>query len=352
MTTRIRWGILGAGIVARKFASSLGRAPGAELGAVAARDLERARSFAREYGFSKAYGSYDELALAPDIDVVYVATPNTLHRIHSLLCLESGKAVLCEKPFAVSETEAREVLDTATRRRLFCMEAMWMRTSPAFKHVRELCDRLAIGSIRFVTASLGIRAHYDPESRLWSPALGGGALLDLGPYVVSVILAALGAPRSVGGSAGVAPSGVDEITSCWFKFDGDRHATAMMSLCANMTNDAVFIGDAGVMVIHAPLYCPQSVSVRLHEHPRRGPLWKVLEAPALARLRPAHWSVQLGRDAARTVTLPTPLGGYGEEAVHVMECIRAGQTESDCVSHADTLSTMRVLDSLRQAMIR
>ena len=352
MTTPIRWGILGAGIVARKFAASLRRVPGAELSGVAARDLERARSFAREYGFSSAFGSYEELALAPDVDVVYVATPNTLHRSHSLLCLESGKAVLCEKPFAMSEVEAREVLGTAKRRGLFCMEAMWMRTSPAFKHARELCDRLAIGPIRFVTASLGIRADYDPESRLWSAGLGGGALLDLGPYVVSAILAALGAPRAVGGSASIAPSGVDEITTCWLKFDGDRYATAMMSLCATMTNEAVFIGDAGAMVLHAPLYCPQFVSVRLHDPPRRGPQWKAFDVPALARLLRTRWSAQRVRDTAGTVDLPTPLGGYGEEAVHVMECLRAGRTESDCVSHADTLSALGVLDGIRHTMIR
>jgi len=351
MTTRIRWGILGAGTVARKFASALRRAPSAELTAVAARDLERARFFAREYGFVKAYGSYEELALAPDVDVVYVATPNTLHRSHSLLCLESGKAVLCEKPFAMSEAEAREVLEVAQRRRLFCMEAMWMRTSPAFKYARELCDRLAIGPIRFATASLGIRADYDPESRLWSPALGGGALLDLGPYVLSALLAALGSPHAVGGSAGLASSGVDEITSCWLAFDGDRHATAMMSLCANMTNEAVFIGDAGEIVIHAPLYCPQSVTVRRGETPRRGRLRRVLETPALAWFRPTRGDGP-SFGATGTVTVPTSLDGYGEEAVHVMQCLRAGRIESDCVSHADTLATMRVLDSLRQTMVR
>lgn len=338
MTTRIRWGILGAGIVARKFAASLRRAPGAELAAVAARDPERARSFAREYGFGKAYGSYEELALAPDIDVVYIATPNTHHRDHSLLCLEADKAVLCEKPFATSEAEAMQVLDAAKRRRLFCMEAMWMRTAPAFRHAREQFDRLAIGPIRYATASLGIRADYDPDNRLWSPALGGGALLDLGPYVVSAILAALGPPRTAGGSAGLAPNGVDEITSCWLTFDGDRYATATMSLRANMPNEAVLIGDAGVMVIHAPLYCPQAVSVRLHEPPRRGGLQRI-------------WA-PFASGAAHTVTLPTPLGGYGEEAVHVMDCLRAGRTESDSVSHADTLACMRVLDLLRQTMIR
>jgi predicted dehydrogenase len=352
MTTRVGWGILGAGIVARKFAASLRCVPGAELTAVAAREFGRARSFARDYGFSRAYGSYEDLALAPDVDVVYVATPNTHHRLHSLLCLESGKSVLCEKPFAVSEAEAREVLDVAKRRGLFCMEAMWMRTSPAFKHARELCDRLAIGQIRFATASLGIRAAYDPDSRLWNAALGGGALLDLGPYVISAILAALGAPCSVGGSASIAPSGVDEITSCWLKFDDDRHATAMMSLCATMTNEAVFLGDAGAMVIHAPLYCPQSVTVRFHDHPRRGARWKILDAPALARLLPARWGGHRPRHGNDAVTLPTPLGGYGEEALHVMECLRAGQIESDCVSHADTLMALRVLDGIRHAMTR
>ena len=190
----IRWGILGTGRVAGRFAQALRELDDARLLAAGSRRLATAEAFARHHGVERAYGSYAQLAADPDLDIVYVASPHALHREHSLLCLEAGRAVLCEKPFALNATEAREVIASARSRGLFCMEAMWTRFLPAMRRLTELVDAGAIGELRMVTAQLGFPSEPDPSSRLFDPALGGGALLDLGVYPLALASQLLGRP--------------------------------------------------------------------------------------------------------------------------------------------------------------
>ena len=183
---RVRWGILGPGSIAHKFVAGLSLIPDAEVVAVGSRSIERANAFADEYGIPHRYGSYQELVDDADVDVIYVATPHSLHREHTLLCLQGGKPVLCEKPMAVNAREVAEMIQVAGNKNLFLMEAMWTRFLPVWVKVRELLAKGVIGEPRMLTADFGSRAAKDPEHRLFAPHLAGGALLDVGVYPVSL----------------------------------------------------------------------------------------------------------------------------------------------------------------------
>ena len=183
MTEPIRWGILGPGSIAHKFAVGLQAIPAGELVAVGSRDQQRADAFADQYGAPNRHASYEALSTDPDIDAVYVATPHPFHQDNAILCLEAGKAVLCEKPFTINAAEAEAVVARANG--VFLMEAMWSRYLPIMVQVRQWLDAGAIGEPLMVSADFGFRAGVNPAGRLFNPALGGGALLDIGIYVVS-----------------------------------------------------------------------------------------------------------------------------------------------------------------------
>ncbi len=172
MTTRpvTRWGILGTGNIARQFARGLQTMPDAELIAVGSRRQETARAFAESFGARRAHSSYEALAADPEIEAVYVATPHTLHADNTLLCLEAGKAVLCEKPFALNALEAQRVIDAARAKKLFLMEAMWTRFFPLMTQLRELIREGRIGEVRLVQADFGFRGEVNPEHRLYNPS--------------------------------------------------------------------------------------------------------------------------------------------------------------------------------------
>ncbi len=181
----IRWGILATGGIAASFAEDLALVPDAQTLAVGSRSLDAALAFADRFGIARSYGSWRELAEDTDIDVVYVATPHSAHHAASLVCLRAGRAVLCEKPLTLDTATATELVTTARTAGLFFMEAMWMRTNPAIRRVRELVDDGAIGEVTHVTADFGIPGPVEPGQPPARSGLGGGALLDLGVYPVS-----------------------------------------------------------------------------------------------------------------------------------------------------------------------
>lgn len=205
----VRWGILGTGKIAQRFMTGLRAVPEAEVVAVGSRTEETARRFAREWGIPRAHGDYAGLAADDGVDVVYVATPHNVHHRASLLCLEAGRHVLCEKPLAVNAAEARAMVDAARRNDRFLMEAMWTRFAPAMARVGELVAAGAIGEIRIVSATIGGRMDYDPQGRLFAPELAGGALLDVGVYPVAFASMFLGEFTAIQAQAHKAPTGVD-----------------------------------------------------------------------------------------------------------------------------------------------
>ena len=177
---RYKWGILGPGKIAGKFSEDLARVPGAELYAVASRDLQRAEAFAKENGYQKSYGTYEELAQDKEVDVIYIATPHVFHCEHTLLCLKNKKAVLCEKPFAMNFAQVNLMTQTAIEHQSFLMEGMWTYFLPHYRHIIQCIESKEFGKLLNLQADFGFKAPYLPEKRLYNKNLGGGSLLDVG----------------------------------------------------------------------------------------------------------------------------------------------------------------------------
>ena len=320
MTTR--WGILATGNIARSFAQNLHAVPDALLGAVGSRSVESAEAFAREHGDqqTRAYGSYDALVADPDVDVVYVASPHSHHLEHARLAFAAGKPVLCEKPVALSRDEGQALFDSADG--LFCMEAMWMACHPL---VIELGRRLRdgdFGTPRQVHADLGFVVPADASARMWDPALGAGALLDMGIYPLTFARLMLGPFTSVASAGTLADSGIDLDVAIAARHENGAVSALTTSMTSNSPRAATVATDRGLLALpwdfHHPSY--------------------------------AVWTPSGGEP--QRIEPPTPvLGtGLGNEAAHVQECLREGLTESPLVPHAQTLELLGVMDELREQL--
>ena len=317
MSEPIRWGIISTGTIAQKFAEGLTVVADAELVAVGSRTQESADRFGDRFGVPHRHATYEALANDPDVDVVYVGTPHSLHHEDTLLCLRAGKPVLCEKPFAINEQQAREMVAEARERGLFLMEAMWNRYNPVVLEAQRLLDEGAIGAPRMLVADLGLGAPFEPENRLFDIELGGGALLDLGVYPVAMAYLVFGRPSRIATLAHLGSTGVDERAGIVFGYDDGRIAVLNTSLMEKTPSDAVFFGAEGSLRLHGPLYCPTAIT--------------------------------LARDGEKERRIePTVEGNvYNYEAVEVIRCLRAGELESPAMTLDESLSIMRTLDAIR-----
>ncbi len=360
MVNTIRWGILGTGQIAGLFARALRELPDAQLLAVGSRSRQKAEAFAREQGVTRAYASYEDLVCDADVDVVYVATPHTAHRDNCLLALEHGKHVLCEKPFTLNATEATAVAEAARARGLFCMEGMWMHFVPVMRELESLVHAGAIGDVRMLTAHLGIPVEFDARHRLFDPALGGGALLDLGVYPLSLALRLMGRPTRVTSQAVFGRTGVDEQCTILLEFPGGRQATLTTSLRNRTPDDAALMGTEGMIHLHPPLYRPETLS--LVHTPRVGGAREVsrvrgfAERLGLERLK-HHPLLRDVRDAVNLVrtervTRRVLGNGYAHEALEVMRCVREGLRESPLMSLDASVELMRTVDAIRHEWTR
>lgn len=324
MKETIRWGILATGSIAKQFAEGLAIVPGAELLAVGSRTREKADRFGDTYAVPRRYGSYEELAADPDLDVIYVATPHSFHHRDTLLCLSAGKAVLCEKAFALNAGQAREMVELARQRKLFLMEAMWNRFNPVVLEAQRLVAEGAIGELRMLVADFGIGASFDPTSRLFDPALGGGALLDLGVYPVALASLFLGSPSRISTQAHLGETGVDERAGIVFGYDDEKIAVLHTSLRERTPSDTVLFGSGGNLRIHGPIFRPEAITVtRGHSRGQANPQEEI---------RP-----------------PLEGNAYNYEAIEVMRCLREGKLESPGMSLEETLSIMETMDAIRRA---
>ena len=312
-----RWGIIGLGNIAHKFAEGLKAVPGAELAAVGSRSQEKADKFGDEYGATRRHGTYEALAADANVDAVYVASPHSKHKEDSLLCLNAGKAVLCEKPFTINAGEAQEVIRVARERKVFLMEAMWTRFTPIMGKVRELVKEGAVGDVRMVQADFGFRAGFDPKSRLFDPALGGGALLDVGVYCLSFASMVLGTPEHVTGTAHLAPTNVDDNAALALRYATGAVAVLGTSVSANTPQEAMVIGSEGTIHIHAPFWIPKTLTLS-----------------------------RSGKDP-ETIELPYEGNGYNYEAQEVERCVGQSLTESATMPLDETLEIMKTMDALR-----
>jgi predicted dehydrogenase len=319
----IRWGILGCGVIARKFAADLRYLEGAELSAVGSRDKGTAVLFGQEFGLEPGccHGNYEALAADPAVDVIYVATPHAMHCSHSLLCMEHGKAVLCEKPLAINCHQVLAMIGSARRNGVFLMEAMWSKFLPQLDLVREMIDRGELGKLRFVRADFGFAPGPGAPSRLIDPALGGGSLLDIGIYPVFLAVTLLGRPDEVEAWMTPLSTGVDEQCAMTFRYEDGAMAQLFSSFASTLSADAEIAGSTGRIRLGPKFY-----------------------SPAMAQLEFYPGTV----DNKQLIFIDKKAGfGFRYEAQHVAECLRDGLIESPVMSHADSLLLMETMDRVR-----
>jgi predicted dehydrogenase len=313
----IRWGILGTGGIAAMFASDLGLLPDAELVAVGSRSQDSADAFGQRFGIARCYPTYADLVADPDVDAVYVASPHPMHVGDSLLAIEAGKAVLCEKPFTVNAAEARRVVDAATERGTFLMEAMWTRWLPHMVRIRSLIAEGALGQIRAVYADHGQQFVFDPTSRGFAPELGGGALLDLGVYPIALASMLLGTPSAVLAISEPTTTGVDMQTSMLLRHPDGAQAVLTCTMEAASSVTAEIVGTKARIEIDRTWYAPTTF--------------------------------RLITTAGEVTEYDEPSEGRGmqHEAAELGRCLRAGLLESPDLPLAESVAIMTTMDEVR-----
>ena len=316
MAEKIRWGILGCGNIAGAFAKDLKLVDNAQLVAVGSKSIERAKTFANNFGAKQAFGSYGELAACKDVDAIYVATHHPMHFENSMLSLENDKAVLCEKPFTINSSQAKQLVDFARTKKKFLMEAMWTRFIPATLKVQELLTKNVIGQIKSFRAGFG--EQFDLDSRGYDFNLAGGALLDLGVYPISFASMVFQAqPKQIASVVSIGSTGVDLNESLSFLYDNDAVASITAGIQAKTLNNAVISGTLGRIEIDAPFFRSNKVTL------------KTLD----------------GKD--KVFKLPFKGAGYRFEAEHVGNCLLQSKTESNVMTLDENIRIMETMDKIR-----
>ena len=342
----IRWGIIGTGTIADLFVQALLVLPGAKVQAVAARSPDRAKEFAGRHGIPVALGSYEQLLQDKEVDVVYIATANEHHHGHCLAALSAGKAVLCEKPFALTAKEAAEIVKLARQKGLFCMEAMWMRFAPAVRESLSLARDGKLGELQFFSGQLGFPYVADQGNRLFRQP-GGGALLDLGVYPLSLAQVLFGTPTQIMSTARLSSNGVDEQFASVLNYKEGTQAVIAASLKAKLSNMASIHGANSVLQLEEPLYFPESYKLTntpTHSTERKTPgkLASVRRLPIIRTLAEMR-----NKRHIRAFNTRTSQSGYSFEATEVQRCLKAGLLESPEMPLADTLAVMESMDRIR-----
>ena len=311
------WGFIGAGAIANRFMAGLMQVPDAYLAAVSSRTYERARTFAGKYN-AKVYKSTEELIADEDVDIVYVATPHTVHRENTLMAIEMGKPVLCEKPMAPNAKMVTEMVQAARKKRVYLMEAMWTRFFPAMKKVREWLDEGRIGKVQFVTADFGYYEEEDPSKIIFDPNTAGGSLLDVGIYPIAFAFMVFGKkPNRITGLADMASTGVDAAMGCTLGFEGGGLALLYSAMNAETPQVAEIIGQKGRIVI------PQ--------------FWSPREA-----------HLYIGGELIESFKGDHEGEGYQFEIAAVQEDIRNGRLENELMPLHESIAIAEVMDELRR----
>ncbi|MCB2220221.1 MAG: Gfo/Idh/MocA family oxidoreductase [Bacteroidetes bacterium] len=309
---------MGLGKIARTFAADLQLSDDAVLYGAASRDLTKAKAFSKHHQSIKYYGSYKELAMDPDIDVIYVATPHPFHVENTLLCLEHGKAVLCEKPMGMDAREVKMMIDKAKSKQLFLMEGMWTRFIPATEKLLELIDEDAIGEVLFIRADFGFKGDGNPASRIYNKQLGGGSLLDIGIYPIYLSLLTLGIPKEINAMARMTETGVDSYCAMLFGYENSARAILESTVEADTPIEAYIYGKMGHIQLHSRFHHSQKIS--------------------------------LFKDGQHTEVIKIPYtgNGYVHEIEEVNRCLYNGYTESKKLPHAISLELIKLMDRVKE----
>ncbi|NRB61182.1 MAG: Gfo/Idh/MocA family oxidoreductase [Winogradskyella sp.] len=313
----IRWGIIGAGKIAKKFAQDLNTIPDAQLYAIASRDITRAKKFASDFSALKSYGSYEELALDNNIDAVYIATPHSFHKAHSILCLEHKIPVLCEKPFAMNLSEVEEMISIAKSNNILLMEAMWTAFLPHFQYTLDLLNKKHFGEIVKLEADFGFFTPYNTQSRLFNKSVGGGSLLDIGIYPIFVALSSLGVPNTIEAKAEQFPNGADSECDMIFHYDNAK-ANLKSTLTEETKTEATFHCEHGTIKINGRFHQPSSVTLTDNK----------------------------GNSEIKTFDYKTI--GYSHEIEHFNQLIRTNKTVSDIMTFEKSRTLISTIDRVRE----
>jgi predicted dehydrogenase len=312
----IRWGLLGTGWIADRFARAVAQHTRAQVVSVGSRNKHRGDRFATQHGIPGVHLGYEELVSDPHLDAIYIASPHSEHREHALMAIEAGKHLLVEKAFARNAAEAQDIVDAARAKGVFLMEAMWTRFLPHVAALRAVLARGEIGEIVHLAADHGQWFEFDPEHRLFNPLLAGGALLDLGVYPISFAHDLLGIPESVTATGKLTETGVDGQVSVVLTYPGCVQATLHTTLWSETPTTAVIAGTEGRIEVAGDFYAPTSFTVIRNDGTR--------------------WTYQ------REVPI-----GLQYEAAEVARQVSAGATESPRLTWDNTLAVMRTMDEVR-----
>ena len=309
-------GVLGTGSIVRTVTKTLARMENAECYAIASRTLERAKEAAEEYGYAKAYGSYEELVADPEVELVYVATPHSRHYEDMKLCIEHKKPVLCEKAFTMNATQAREIKELSQKEGVFVAEAIWTRYMPSRNMINEIIDSGIIGKVSALTANLSytISQIY----RIVAPELAGGALLDVGVYGLNFAIMHFGSDiERIESSVQFTDTGVDGMETITIFYRDGRMAVLTHGIYARSDRKGIFYGEKGYIVVEN-INNPQSISV-----------------------------FDLNDKLIKHVDVPEQISGYEYQFMEAVRCISEGKTESESIPLKETIRVMEQMDSLR-----
>lgn len=318
MADKIRWGIIGTGGIAHHFARGLGVLADAQLVAVASRTKESADKFGEEFNVPHRHIGAEAIAADKDVDVIYVATPHPMHVSDTITSLNGGKAVLCEKPFAMNSSEVMQMVACAKKKKLFLMEAMWTYFLPAISEVRRLIACGAIGEIRLVQTTFCFQCPPDPQNRFLNPALGGGALLDVGVYEIAIAQMAYGRePVRISSMAHIGQTGVDEQEAMIFGYNNGAMAVLTCAIRAQAVNEAAIYGTDGYI-----------------------------------RILPNFWHsdriiLKTGENEEKEIKFTIVGNGYNYQAAEVMQCLRSGKTENSIMPLSTSIAMMKTMDRVR-----
>ena len=318
MGNTVNWGIIGLGKIAHNFAHDLLLVENANLYGVASRGIVKAKDFADKYQADNFYGSYEDLTNDPNIDIVYIATPHIFHCEYTLMALEAGKAVLCEKAFGMNKAEVEKMVAKANEKKLFLMEALWTRFIPGTEKVLELLNSGLVGELKTVRADFGFKANFDPKQRLFNKELGGGALLDIGIYPAFLSLLTLGFPKELIASATISPTNVDSSIMMLFNYNNQETAILDSSLIVDTPIEAWLHGTKGSLKMHCPFHHTELIS---------------------------HYK---DHDLVETYEVKYKGKGYYHEIIEVMGCLETGKIESDKMPLNFSLKLIDLLDKVRE----
>jgi predicted dehydrogenase len=316
---KYKWGILAPGKMSAKFTRGLKLLDNAELYAVGSRDPERARLFASEFGYRKHYGSYEELAMDPEVEIIYIASPHSHHYEHVMLCLKNKKAVICEKAFALNSHEADEMINEAEKQGVFLMEALWPPFQPMYQKTKEILLEGEPGKILHLNARFSFQAPYDPFDRKFNLSLGGGSLLDIGIYPVIDALYFMGVPSEITAKASFSETGSEDSIGIIFGYENGRMATLYSSFLTAGGIGCDILCENGNLYFSRGRDMSQQLKVAFN-----------------------------GKKENDFSLLPDGMG-YQYEAFEIMKCLDEGKLQSDIVPLSFSRDLMSTLDRIRKA---